>query len=401
MVAMYPDSVSTTDLPSALKESGISPNSTSSGHLYYIEDSRISNNALVLFTRDLLSSHFKPIAMKLLCTYKDSRYNLATLKERQYCQLEALRKNRIFTTDVYIGLAPILKLELEQRWICIGQSVEYPNQDSLDSDTEYALLMHQLPESRRLDILLQEKDEFFLYYYRHILTIQIAHIHTNLISHISKEEIVYWGSYEQLYAKLLHNLALLDLIPTANANARDYSIRNSYMLNWLKETLLKVFSQEQYRTYFEQRVRGHYIKHCHGDMKAANIWILPFDAPAGRCEQYIKILDAIDFNPSYCTIDILSDFAMLAIDIQARTGSASLADETIEEYLTLTDQKDDISKSVLNYYLVEKAISIAAVSIIYDGQLQFGVNLLAVARMRLEHLLSLSRAPNSLNKLSS
>jgi len=36
-------------------------------------------------------------------------------------------------------------------------------------------------------------------------------------------------------------------------------------------------------------------------------------------------LDAIDFNPMYSYIDILSDFAMLVIDIQARTKSRELA----------------------------------------------------------------------------
>lgn len=68
----------------------------------------------------------------------------------------------------------------------------------------------------------------------------------------------------------------------------------------------------------------------------------------------------------YSYIDILSDFAMLVIDLHARTKSQELADWMIENYLELTNQQDKASKLVLAYYLVEKAIIGAAVNILYD-----------------------------------
>jgi hypothetical protein len=77
---------------------------------------------------------------------------------------------------------------------------------------------------------------------------------------------------------------------------------------------------------------------------------------------------------------------MLAIDAEIRTQSTSLANEMIDYYLTLTGQDDDISRQVLGYYLVEKAIVGAAVSIVYDDLPQLGQSFLKVATTRLQTL---------------
>lgn len=52
----------------------------------------------------------------------------------------------------------------------------------------------------------------------------------------------------------------------------------------------------------------------------------------------------------YSYIDILSDFAMLVIDIHSRTKSCELADSMIENYLELTNQQDKASRLV--FYLM-------------------------------------------------
>jgi hypothetical protein len=65
----------------------------------------------------------------------------------------------------------------------------------------------------------------------------------------------------------------------------------------------------------------------------------------------VKLLDAIDFNPLFCNIDILSDFAMLVIDVWARTWSATLAHRMIDNYLQLTHQDDMLPRPYLNSIL--------------------------------------------------
>ena len=99
------------------------------------------------------------------------------------------------------------------------------------------------------------------------------------------------------------------------------------------------------------------------------------------------LLDAADFNPSYTHIDILSDIALLAADIQARTNSLSLANCLLESYLEMNGQRDEVSRAVLGYYLVEKAIVGAAVSLVYDHLPELGHAFLRVAEQRLEDLM--------------
>ena len=100
----------------------------------------------------------------------------------------------------------------------------------------------------------------------------------------------------------------------------------------------------------------------------------------------VRVLDAIDFNPDFCNIDTLSDFAMLVADIHARTSSSELAYHIIEDYLRLTKQQDKGSRFALNYYLVEKAFVGALVSILYDKNWWLGQNYLVACDRYLTEL---------------
>jgi len=399
---------------SASEPSSIAPlDLTLTSHRYQIKDTRLSECALILFARD--TTEAKRVVMKLLRDYADTRYCLNTLERRQQCQLEALERNRIFTPDIYIGLARIdyidltrgrfhiseiignpAPVEISQLDMCQGsfqidEIMQNPTKENLDPDAEYALIMEELPQNRRLDNLLDPGDELSLRYHVQFLTEHVAYMHMHLVTALTAEDELQWGSYEQLQKKLMHNFGLLDLVLTASGHCRT-SGWSEEMLEQLRETLghLKnvlfwTFMQSCYHDHFVQRAREQRIRCCHGDLKSPNIWILPGDQEDGG-KDAVKILDAIDFNPAYSNIDTLSDFAMLVIDIQTRTGSALLANEMIEYYLHLTEQESEVAKSVLNYYLVEKAIVGAAISIVYDDAPSLGLSLLKVAEMRLNCL---------------
>lgn len=75
---------------------------------------------------------------------------------------------------------------------------------------------------------------------------------------------------------------------------------------------------------------------------------------------------------------------MLVIDVQTRTKSPTLANEMIDYYLEITGQDNQTVRSVLAYYLVEKAIVGAAISIVYDNLPELGLNLLEIASVYLQ-----------------
>ena len=344
-----------------------------------IESWQASESAWIFFTRE--SSTSKPLVMKVLRPYKDMRYNLSSIVERQRCQLEAIQQNRNFTPEVYIGLARLHNRPSEEEHILISDIIQLPTQPALEPGAEYALIMERLPDNLRFDQLLKADDQT-VQEYLDTLASHIAYLHRQRTPSLPLEEGAYWGSYSLLQSKLEENLTLLAL-----ALDRSNSLSSEATINRFKTMLHEVFTKERYARYLEQRVQVGNIKHCHGDIKSLNIWIIP--GSTGEHQQYssVKLLDAIDFNPLFCNIDILSDFAMLVIDVQARTQSAEYARRMIENYLLLTHQEDTPSRVILEFYLFEKAIVTGAINILFDNQLELGHYLLHLAQEHLDALL--------------
>lgn len=355
---------------------------------YEIKEVLDSKPSLLFFTQDRNTNEH--IVIKILD--KDTRSNLETIEARQRCQLEALRINRMFTPEVYIGLGRIREMNTDQ--IVLSEIIENPTKDILDPTADYALVMYQLPKDCRLDYLLRDEKIPVLKKRRYIqlVTRCVANMHENRsILSSCDENGIRWGSSKQLKRKLNHNLGYIDqvLLKSKYENIdinEDIDWLND-ILDSLEQTLSQVFDRSPYSWYFEKRVHEHWIRYCHGDLKSQNINVVfddqDYDAEPERC---VKILDAIDFNPIYCNIDILSDFAMLVVDIQVRTQSAELADLMIEDYFLLTRQQEEIARAVLAYYLVEKALVGAIVNIVFDNMIDLGLAFLKVAEMRLDEL---------------
>ncbi len=336
---------------------------------YEILSKRETEASLLLFVQDPMTK--QPMVMKLLRPYQDLRYpSRADLHDRQVCQLKALQWNRKFTPEAYIGLAGLHKEYKENdHQICIGDIIKEPSEEDMKAGVEYALLMRQLPEDRCLETLLNEEGKT-----RHarikLLTRYVAQLHMDVdllaVPPVSKGNKVRWGSLAQLQDKLRHNTELFNLMLEDNPDRY-----LAYTSN--PDTLARVFAHNLYGEYFEQRLQEQRIRHCHGDLKVSNIWLMPTDNE--EFNERVLLLDAIDFNPIYSNIDILSDFAMLVVDVQARllivdeqkgTNSSDLAHLMIDDYLQLTGQVNERDRSVLLYYLVEKAIVCAAISTMYD-----------------------------------
>jgi aminoglycoside phosphotransferase family enzyme len=349
---------------------------------YTITNRQASESAWIFFARNPSTS--KSLVVKVLRPYSDMRYNLSTVIQRQWCQLEAFQQNRIFTPEVYIGLARLHNQPSEEDHILIGDIIQHPTQAVLEQGAEYALIMERLPDDRRLDQLLKG-NEYAVHDFLYTLTSHIASLHAYRTPSLTEAESAYWGSYPRLQYKLEENLAFLALVlDRVNSSSMKATIER------LTAGLCEIFTEERFARYLEQRVQAGYIKHCHGDLKSLNIWIIPDSADDLPQNLSVKLLDAIDFNPLFRNIDILSDFAMLVIDVWARTWSDTFARIMIDDYLQLTQQDDTPTRNIFEFYLVEKAIVAAAINILFDNQLELGLRLLQLAQEHLEHLLHCS-----------
>lgn len=318
--------------------------------------------------------------VKMLRSYKDTRYSLETRIKRQQCLLEGLWRNRVFTPELYIGLAPLYGFDQQEGTIRIGEIMVNPKKSSLDEHTEYVLVMQPQDQDTRLDRLLASGETANLL----PLTDYVADIHNRRVFPVPDSKR--WGSYDHLIDKLWHNLELLDFL-VGRCHESDWADRKELAdrASELKQSFAQVVSRDRYGEYFRGRVDEGWIRFCHGDIKSPHVWIEP-DAEDSKDKASINILDAVDFNPMYNHIDVLSDFAMLAADVQARTNDIELVNVMIKRYLSKTYQDYKAARAVLDYYIIEKAIVGTGISILYDGLPDLGRAFLEVAETRLEWL---------------
>ena len=305
---------------------------------YKISHRQESESAWIFFIHD--KSTQKHMVAKVLRPYSDLRYNLSNVTERQRCQLEAFHHNRLFTPEVYIGLAKLYNEPSNDDYILLGAIIEQPSPEALEQNAEYALIMEQLADDRRLDQLLVG-DENSVQYLLDTLTRHIADLQEFQAPTITELERAQWGSYSALQRKLEENLTFLSLI----RNEQNSTLNEN--IDHLSAGLREIFTEEHYADYLEERVQKGAIKHCHGDIKSLNIWMVPGE----HSQLSVKLLDAIDFNPLFNNIDILSDFAMIAIDVWARTQSVTFACRMIDYYLELTNQDNPHTRMIFEYYL--------------------------------------------------
>jgi aminoglycoside phosphotransferase family enzyme len=351
-------------------------------HICIVNGTKSSESARILFVNHPEKGE---IVLKQLLPYEDIRYQQKELSQRQAHQLEALIWNGKFTPDFYFGLAPICdnkKHELNERQICIGK-INNPEQTHLEKNKEYVLCMKRLPYERRLDLVLNQADQSIedMKLYLHRLMKHISVLHLTVAPPVPEGERSWWGSKEQLQQKLQENFDFLE--PGITKRSGEHIIFQE-----IKMKLPEVLENTRFQAYLLTRRQELQIKRCHGDLKAPNIWIAPEGQNFENLPQKdICLLDTIDFNPGFCMIDLLSDLAMLVVDIHARTGLDQLADYLIDDYLHFSQGIDEeTARNILAYYLVEKAIVGAAISYRFDKEPKLGDQYLDVASYRLSEL---------------
>jgi uncharacterized protein len=92
-----------------------------------------------------------------------------------------------------------------------------------------------------------------------------------------------------------------------------------------------------------RRVRGR-VRECHGDLHLGNLVMLGGE---------IVAFDAIDFDPALRWIDVMSDVAFVAMDLEAR-GRRDLAFAFVDDYLQAGGDYDGVS--VLRFYATYRAL---------------------------------------------
>lgn len=249
-------------------------------------------------------------------------------KRRFYCQ-EELRLNRRLAANLYLDVVNIYGTEDAPNFLGEGDIIEY------------AVKMHQFPQSAQLDRLLAVQaltcahiDE---------LATRIANFHQCIER--APMTVVY-GEFDEIIKPVQDNFRHIrqcikdkDVLPLLQ-KLEQWSTRTGQAL----------------KVVMAQRKQGGFVRECHGDMHLRNIaW---FDGN-------IVIFDCIEFNRSFYWIDVMSEIAFLIMDLEDRQQTR-LAQRCLNHYLELTG--DYAGLELLRYYKVYRAMVRAKVDALRANQ---------------------------------
>lgn len=154
------------------------------------------------------------------------------------------------------------------------------------------------------------------------------------------------GSPAQVRQPLLDSLADLDrLVRTPQDRSRLRQLRS-----W------EVDAYQRLQPALAERLALGRVRECHGDLHLGNVTLID-----GRT----TVFDGIEFNDDFRWIDVMSDVAFMAMDLQSH-GLPRLAHRFVNAYVELGGDHDGVR--VLGYYLVHRALVRAKVELLRWAQ---------------------------------
>ncbi len=247
---------------------------------------------------------------------------------KHYCD-EELRINRRLAPELYLDVVPITG------------TPEAPRMNGEGKVIEYAVKMIQFPDADRLDRVADRGDLGAPQMMALARTIADFHAAVAVADrdtpfadseHLRSEVM---GNFESLSAQ-----SLPENTPPLLADIRGWSARS----------LVDRGAQ------FRARKRAGMVRECHGDMHLANMALL---------DKQISIFDALEFNENFRWVDVQSELAFLAMDLDYR-GLPGLGWLLLSAYLENTG--DYVGLRLLRHYKVYRAMVRAKVAALRMSQ---------------------------------
>lgn len=240
-------------------------------------------------------------------------------KRRRYCELE-VALNRRLTDHVYLDVVPIR---------ASGNRFHLSGSGTI---IEYAVRMRQLPDTRCMSFLLKQD---------RINTEQIKALAVLLTDFYTQQQPVppkqAAAAWENIKYACEENFRQTRWAVGELLNADQYKSICCATRNFLARR----------KALFNIRSENAKICDCHGDLRCCHIYYLGPDA------NRIQIIDCIEFNTRLRCIDIASDLAFLAMDLELR-GAPALSSTLIEQYTRKT--KDWQVYAMMPFYKCYRAM---------------------------------------------
>jgi aminoglycoside phosphotransferase family enzyme/predicted kinase len=251
--------------------------------------------------------------------------DFSTLDRRlRFCE-EELRLNRRLAPEIYLAVCPI------------AGSPQTPRIDGDGPPFEYAVKMRQFAEDSLLADMAAANT--LTPDYIDALARLIAEFHGSIPRSGSEDA---YGSLSRIRSATMENFAHIEAVLPPNQLGAGISV--------LKESAER--DHETLEGVFLARKREGYVRECHGDLHLANIALI-----GGKPVPF----DAIEFNPELRWIDVISELAFLAMDLEAR-GLRRLAVRLVNGYLSVTG--DYGGMALWRYYRRYRAMVRAKIAVL-------------------------------------
>ena len=278
---------------------------------------------------DLLETHISWVVLTGEFAYKIKKpvdlgfLDFRTLEKRHHFCEEEVRLNRNWAPDLYLDVVPITQVGDKFRVGGEGTTIEY------------AVRMRQFPQSARLDHQIER-----------------GQLTDNDVLELA-EEIARRHEQAQRVPATPKLLATTERLIRENFDALQAELPAPFLGRlsaWLKRRL------DEHGSFIKDRAETGFFRECHGDLHLANIV---------RLEQGMRAFDCIEFSRELREIDVVADYAFLAMDFIAR-GSLGHAYVFVNRYLEKTGDID--GARLLPLYLLYRAMVRAKVAVIGQDQ---------------------------------
>ena len=267
----------------------------------------------------------KPISLPFL--------DFSTLHFRKHYCDEELRINSRLASEVYLEVVPITGTLQEPRVNGDGKAIEY------------AVKMVQFPGADRLDKVADRGELRDTHI--HALAKMIAEFHERVAVADRKSP---FADSESLRREAMENFDIL----SAQTLPEDTASLLAEIRDWSARSLVELGPR------FRARKQEGKIRECHGDMHLANMALLNGQE---------TIFDALEFNENLRWIDVQSELAFLAMDLDYRSLS-DLAWLLVSDYLEANG--DYAGLRVFRHYEVYRAMVRAKVAALRASQCTVG-----------------------------
>lgn len=286
-----------------------------------MDEKQIANLSKSMGDAELIETHISWIFLKDDSAYKIKKpvkfsfLDFSTFEKRRYYCEEELRLNTRLAPDVYLEVVHIVEKD---------GIVELEGDGKI---IDHAVKMKRLPQERRMDVLLKQGEVTEDHVKRIAEIVAQFHERIDVIedekfssADVVKEQIDDLGNHKDVIER-----------------ACGLGSKVDFILEKCDEFI------EKNKALFEERQEQGKIRDCHGDLHSANIFLL---------DSEVIIFDCIEFSRDFRFVDVASEIAFMAMDLDA-FGREDFAELFVEEYLNKT--QDSGLKTVIDLYKCYRA----------------------------------------------